>query len=529
MKQAPDTLIISHYHLLTGGVRSAVLRSLAALQPTGWLRRRRLRFLVGRAEGTQSLREYLCALGLSPEIIVNPTLDYRNEPWVDSKTFTSERDKLARWFLSQARGTTLFWIHNPTLAKNPLVTAAWKRAAERADNRRLPHVFLYHIHDFAECGRMQNLFRLRRCWTSGGVEESYPPTANVSYLLINRSDRERLRTAGMPHQRLFYVPNVIAPRISASAPGCQPSTIAGALSDYALGHGYRFESRRPWWLLPVRLIRRKNVLETALLAALAHDPPQILVTLDANSRPERPYAEAVKKLVKDKRLPMVIGFGHRLVGSAFSLNDLFATAAAVVTTSLLEGFGFAFLDGPVHGKPLLGRNLPDITEDFRTVGFPAENLYNELLVPVDEKRRRRLLGKGLDFARRTRRALGLDANCATRFETELENLYGKNPIDFGFLDLETQAALVARCQDHGWLRELKRLNPGAGQEISCGRDLLDQIVARFGPQAHRQTLLDCFQAALTRPGPAAPDNVGKRLLELFFHPAHHKPLYGGWS
>ena len=41
-----------------------------------------------------------------------------------------------------------------------------------------------------------------------------------------------------------------------------------------------------------------------------------------------------------------------------------ASAHRLVTTSVAEGFGLAFLEPWLFGKGLLGRNLPEITVDF---------------------------------------------------------------------------------------------------------------------------------------------------------------------
>ena len=58
-----------------------------------------------------------------------------------------------------------------------------------------------------------------------------------------------------------------------------------------------------------------------------------------------------------------------------------------VTTSIAEGFGLTFLEAIVFGRPLLGRDLPEITTDFRSQGINLQSLYSGLLVPrrwIDE-------------------------------------------------------------------------------------------------------------------------------------------------
>ena len=53
---------------------------------------------------------------------------------------------------------------------------------------------------------------------------------------------------------------------------------------------------------------------------------------------------------------------------------------ALVTTSIAEGFGLAFLEPWISGSSVVGRNLPDITEDF---SVELDHLYDRFDVPVD--------------------------------------------------------------------------------------------------------------------------------------------------
>lgn len=529
MEKVPRQLIVFHYHLLRGGVRSALERSLAALHRRGWFQQRRLQLVVGRGDGVRSFIRWARDLQIPVTATIEPALDYRDEPWPDQVSFQAEADRIGSWFVSLADGPSLFWIHNAPLGKNPLVTESWKRAAEISRRRRLPHRFLYHIHDFAECGRLQNLLRLRRCRPHGGVRDSYPTGANVAYAVLNEADQHRLLRAGVAEERLFRIPNVISRPTADPSLRTRKRDLAGSLRPFADQHGYSFHPERPWWVLPIRLIRRKNVLESVLLGLMVEQPPQLLLTLDANSRQERPYAEAVKTLVRNKRLPVVIGFGLELVGSAFPLPRLLAASAAVVTTSLLEGFGFSFLDGPMQGRPLAGRNLKDVTRDFEPAGLPTDRLYEALPVPVPEHHRRRLLERGRDFATRTGTALQLPPAAVKRFHDELQDVYGDQAVDFGFLDLAAQEEVLVRCTDPGYLQEVRRLNPGIPEMIELDASCSEQILRRFGPDAHAETLAGCMQALFDLgPNSQSSPPIGDRLLQEFFRPQTQRPLYGGW-
>lgn len=527
----PRTLVVFHYHLLRGGVRSALERSLRCLADSGWATGRRLKILVGRDAGVPSFCQALEGRWRDVQVEVIPGLDYRDEPWPDESSFRRDVGALVARILDLAEGETLYWAHNPTLGKNAAVTAAWKAAVEEAERKGLPCRFLFHIHDFPECGRMENLARLRRCWTTGGLTDPYPdPSLPAAYGVLNGADRARMERAGVPPDSIFFLPNLLEP-----SPPLRPSrevrrSIADALAAYADREGYAFHRDRPWWLLPIRLIRRKNVLEAVVLAA-AHDPPaQVLVTLDANSDQERPYAEAVKDWVRRHGRPVVIGFGLELVGSAFSLKDLMGACDAIVTTSLLEGFGFGFLEGPLLGRPLLGRNLPDVTSDFEQAGFPAGVLYESLEVFVAQGERRRLREAGRVFARRYRTLCpGLSEESEERFLSALEDLYGKETVDFGMLDLEGQERVLETRKAGESLAE--RLKP-------CRLDdrARSALHALLGPEAHARRLVQAFGSLFDKPQPmgsldepSAPIPLGSRLADAFLDPRYQRPLLGGWE
>ncbi|MEZ5304096.1 MAG: hypothetical protein R3F11_26155 [Verrucomicrobiales bacterium] len=73
-------------------------------------------------------------------------------------------------------------------------------------------------------------------------------------------------------------------------------------------------------------------------------------------------------------------------------------ADAMVTTSVAEGFGLAFLEPWLAGKPVVGRDLPEITADFAESGVDLAHLYARLEIPlawVDAGRFRRALNSAL--------------------------------------------------------------------------------------------------------------------------------------
>lgn len=526
-----QTLVVFHYHLLAGGVRSSLRNGLLALGRTGSARKWLIRLLVGRAAGIESFAAELKSVGFAVEPVVDRRLDYAEQVWPDVASFRRQSLQLARWLLSQAVGDTVFWLHNPTLGKNPLVTAAWVEAAKLAEAEQAAYRFLYHIHDFAECGRIENLRRLRGLGATGGISECYPATGNVGYATLNQADGERLVLAGVPRQRVFRLPNVVTHIAAAEPQQSSTGRIGRGIAAFARKEGYHFVEKRPWWVLPIRLIRRKNVLEALLVAALAKEPPQLLVTLDATSAQERPYAEAVKALVKRERHPLVIGFGAELVGTAFDLPALLAAAATVVTTSLLEGFGFAFLDAAMNGGSLMGRDVPDVTSDFKAAGFPDKGLYRQFLVPLSKADGARLQSLAAQLTGNLK-ALGMSSSqVLDAFEQQLMECYGRDRVDFGMLDLATQTKVLSQLRHPARVREWQDLNPHLPRCVVFPADIASRLLTHFGPAAYAEKFLGCLRRLGELEGRAWGEGVdlGSRVLEQFLSPLHQRPLLGGWS
>ena len=523
----PETLVIIHYHLLPGGVCSAIKNSVFALSRSGWFAHRTLRVLTGRTDGVAEFAEYLNRMGIQVEVEVDPRLDYSNRVWPARDDFWRDASALATWLLQQGGGTSLFWTHNPTLGKNGLLTAGLILAGQQAEAAGSPHRFLYHIHDFAECGRLWNITNLRQCWDSGGLEDFYPVANNVGYAVLNSADSLRLAQAGIPKDRIFHLPNAVA-SIRAEQKKSKES-IAVELQRYAHSRGYRFEPERQWWTLPIRLIRRKNVVEALLLAATTDDPPQLLVTLDANSEPERPYAEAVKDLVRRHNHAAVVGFGHELVGSAFGFDDLLLSSDVVVTTSLLEGFGFTFLEGANRGIPLVGRNLNELTSDFAAAGFPGDSLYEQFLVPIDRETREEMITKGRHFAQKQGQLLGLSNSTTDRFGDEVKAIFSDDAVDFGFLELNQQLGLIDHLRENAFVQELRSLNPAAAEPAIFPHDFNERVEEQFGLQVHAANFLAAIEGLFGQTFEETDtENISNKLLDLYFLPRFHRPLIGGW-
>jgi glycosyltransferase involved in cell wall biosynthesis len=353
------TLFILHHHLLTGGVTRICRSQYDAL--TGRQPFDRIRFITGRMPDDWPHAHLTTVL---------PELDYFD----DDTPLDRCRDITKRIVTSLQRmigQRDVIHAHNPNLGKNSLVTLALYRLAQDG----IPLV--YHCHDFAE-DRPANLQHLRNI-----IEERceldlssvmYPRGGNVRFAVLTRSDERRLRSTGVSADRLVRLPNPV------HLPEQRQVTITA--EDIAAREG--IPPDRAFLLYPVRGITRKNIAETALWAAAFADRAWFAITRAPANPKEFPLYNFWKAANERLGLPLRLELGHR-----YGFSELMTAADRIITTSIREGFGMAFLEPWLFDTPVVGRNLPEVTADFAADGIDLSHLYERVTVG------------GTDFARLT--------------------------------------------------------------------------------------------------------------------------------
>ena len=133
-------IIFFHYHYLRGGI-SSVTSSLISTLPEGI----KTAAAADPAMGFQGLGDTRI------KKIPLPACGYTDPDDFSEETFQSVYSDLMKAMDKLADPETLFWVHNHAIGKNPAFTAAVTAHAKRGVNP-----MLLHIHDFAECGRLNN-------------------------------------------------------------------------------------------------------------------------------------------------------------------------------------------------------------------------------------------------------------------------------------------------------------------------------------------------------------------------------------
>ncbi len=509
-------LAIIHYHLHRGGVTRVIENQLAALDTVlpaepPW---RAAVLHGGRCEGwNPQMASRLRALRVTLHAVPELGYDHLRPAGAEggpAALLTAVMNVLAE--LGFAPAGTIIHAHNHSLGKNAALPEVLPVLAEHG------YALLLEPHDFAEDFRPENYALLRRMAADGTL---YPQAPHVHYAVLNRRDQNILEACGVPAGRLHLLPNPV--------PGTGNLPPRGD-ARARLAERFDVPPDARFLLYPVRCIRRKNIGEALLMAALAPAGAILGLTLAPRNPVEVPYYQRWKRLAAELDLPCRFEVGGP--GGLSFLENL-AAADAIVTTSVAEGFGMAVLEAWLAGCPLVGRDLPEINADFRAAGLRLDGLSPSLRVPVDWVGRAAFHER---FAAAYRRALAAFAHPVPDDLTEqIDTKMADGRVDFADLDAELQEYVVRKVAvergaaaalrgDNPWLDEALRVTrQSAAERITANVAAIQRIYAH---QPSGRRLLDLYHrlAAAPRDRPPEPLAHPRGILEHFLTPARFRPL-----
>jgi hypothetical protein len=222
-----------------------------------------------------------------------------------------------------------------------------------------------------------------------------------------------------------------------------------------------------------------------------------------------------------------------LAGVGF--HDNLAAADAILTTSVAEGFGMAFLESWTAQRMLVGRDLPEITADFTDAGVVLDTLYASLRVPLTWVGQTALRDSMRGFYDRVLTDFGLPLPTEQVFDRELQYLVQDGAVDFACLETALQQRVVQRVwRDHSARDLLLQRNP----MLQAGLDAIDgdsgdriasndQVVReRFSLRSSGQRLRQLYAqvAASPRTDQLDPLASGRGILDAFLSLARLQPL-----
>lgn len=474
-------ILIIHFHLQTGGVTRVIEHACAALTAAGH------RVLVAAGEPPRDLLPNRVSFRLVP------ALGYEeHRPAAGPLELAVKLKQAAREGLG---GLPDLWhVHNHCLGKNLALPGALLALARQGQR------LLLQPHDFAEDGRPGLYARMLETIGEGDTGRLsallYPQARQIHYAVLNNRDQGFLTATGIPSDRLHLLPNAV----DLPAP-TDPSTGP-------------FPNRR-LWLYPTRAIRRKNLGELLLWATVAGEQDLFAATQAPKNPAEQPRYRHWAALARELGLPLELELGDRVD----DFPALLASAHALVTTSVAEGFGLAFLEPWLVGRPLVGRDLPEITGDFASAGLDLTGLYQRLEVPIDWLDRDRLRGAMEQATKEVMAAYGRKETPAD-LERVWDSAVGVGCIDFGRLDETAQEDVIrhlaANAQDAASLRpeRLSRATPKG--LIARNRSVVERDYSIDGYRRRLERIYGSLLEAPVDPTLDAAD--GTALLDRFLAP-----------
>jgi glycosyltransferase involved in cell wall biosynthesis len=440
-------LIIVHYHLRPGGVRRIIELAAPHL----------IKSFDGDidsiilAAGEAPDERWLCAFkeqmkGTPVELFVDSSFGYLSELRSTGKSVQARlRKALARLLDGANTDHCVVWCHNPSVGRNLALSRELVKATE---SRSLPLVC--HHHDWWFDNRWARWPEMRRSGFRSfneALKSIFPASPKLCHATINREDLELLQNC-FPHQA-HWLPN-LAERPEAVSPAAAKN--ARKWLAQQLG-----TQNAPVWLLPCRMLRRKNVAEALLLTRWLAPDAWLVTTGGVSSADEQFYATALESAAKKHGWPLKVGCLKGDETGKPSVPELLAASDAVILSSILEGFGLPYVEAAAAGRPLIARTLPNIAPDLAQFGFRFPQSYEEILVspslfdwPAEAKRQTRLYRNWrLELPRACRAWAGVPTLLAVEAPA---------PVPFSRLTLTAQLEVMAKPIEESWTASL-RLNP----------------------------------------------------------------------
>jgi hypothetical protein len=217
----------------------------------------------------------------------------------------------------------------------------------------------------------------------------------------------------------------------------------------------------------------------------------------------------------DLALPVEFDLGRR----SRDFHALLASSEALITTSVGEGFGLAFLEPWLIGRPLVGRDLPEITSDFSRAGIDLSMLYRRIPIPLEWLDPAELRQRMRVALNASARAYGIDlpaAHLERAWASALEN----GAIDFGRLDEPAQEMVLRRIvSDPSSRSELIQACPPLRPDMTPVASNRAVIERTFLIDGYRARLEAIYQSLIAeRPRPKLDCARGAVLLAKFQAP-----------
>lgn len=494
-------LAIFHYHLNPGGVTDTIVLSVRILlSRLGSVQE--IRLVTGCRDNSEGV------LGRIRDGLERGQRDKIRLDILDEIAYTEEGrgpnpDKLAERLEARYDKDTVFWVHNYHIGKNPALTMALMRVA--AQGRR---DMLLQIHDFPECGRLENLKRIDNLLN----EPPYPSGPKIRYAVINKRDLNILLNAGLEGS-VYLLPN---PAPISRLEEMNTIETKKALEELPDNPGYI--PGAPILLYPVRAIRRKNILESALFARILYHPANLIVTLPGLSTREKAYSNLVegayrKGLISGAWCPESSG------DARLEYAHLISACDAIISSSIQEGFGYLFLNSLLWRKPLLARYLDILDGVLELFGDYPRRFWTDFRIPATPELVERTKTGYLSKIEQLKSYIPEKA--LKSISTAVSKLAMGGGIDVSYLFAEDQlAALRLAIEDDTWLSKTRNLNQelleSAERTLKAKPQSMDHVVeSHSGEGKYLKSFIEIIRSFGSKRRIISPEKISKSVKRAF--------------
>lgn len=430
-------IVIVHYHLRPGGIRRVIETALPHLLRAAPTPVSEVVLATGGMpdETWHRLIEKMIA-PVRLRVVPEPAFGYFSEqtgsPSALRKRIANSLDRLLA-----GDANSLVWAHNLGIGRNLLLARELTRYCAE---RKLP--LAAHHHDWWFDNRWKRWPEMRRCGftrfdqVAATILDDSP---NTRHFLINRFDARPIERYF--RSRAAWLPNLTE---RPTVPTRTRRNEVRAWLNSKLG------GSAPVWLLPCRLLRRKNVAEALLLTRWLRPEAWLVTTGAVSSEDERAYAERLTAAARQHRWRLRLGVLTGDESRKPSVPELLAACECALLTSIQEGFGLPYLEAAATGRPLIARALPNVAPDLAKFGFQFPQIYDEILVrttlldwPAEVKRQRNLF-------RAWRNGLPPASRRLAQPPEFLKSPRTVASVPFSRLTLTAQLEVLARPIAHSW-------------------------------------------------------------------------------
>jgi len=416
--------------------------------------------------------------------------------------------------------------HNLCLGKNLALSAAFARCAKILGSQSDRYRFFSVLHDFAYDGRGR--IQVPECQQPSAALKYegylYAAGAPVHFIAIGKGTSA---ITGLSKKYLSVLPNPVSDVVLSRPPTKKAERSHGVanenekkrastpfkniLEQHALQMGSYFDSALPLFCYPSRMINRKNIFEALLVTGILLGGSLVTGTSGTRQSDKRRMRRA-HDLSRTHRLSFVSDAGNCIrhyaegdvcSGNADPFSDTMDLAAAGITTSRSEGFGYSLFTPWLQSNYVVGR-MPKGTSLLGGMKIPT--LYTRLPLPVSWI----CLDELYDYYARAYRVMFQKRYWSLqRFSAEV---IIKETVDFALLTDDEQVSVIKRCAENPVDREalvtsLKSAGygwPGLHSLTTVTTEVLDRnkkIVTNWAERGFRNAFVACLNSIPCKPEP----------------------------